>query len=165
MGCDMMNIIKNFIPYVIIALVVILTRTFILTPVVVSGSSMSDTLSDGELLLLKKYDKTYERFDIIVFDYGDTKLVKRIIGLPGETVEYKNGILYINGEKVEDPFAQFTNDFKLSELNLEEIPENTYFVLGDNRRNSSDSRIIGPIDKSAINGTTTFSLWPFGSIE
>ena len=69
---------------------------------------MNDTLKNGELLLLKKYDKSYERFDIVVFDYGDSKLVKRIIGLPGETLEYKDGILYINGEIVEDPFATST---------------------------------------------------------
>ena len=115
--------------------------------------------------MLKKYDKNYERFDIVVFDYGDSKLVKRIIGLPGETIEYKNGELYINNQKVDDPFANKTKDFKLSDLNLEVIPENTYFVLGDNRTNSSDSRIIGPISKDSINGTASFSLWPFGSVE
>lgn len=160
-----MNFIKNAIPYIIIIIVVVLTRTYILTPVVVSGSSMDDTLTDGELLLLKKYDKNYERFDIVVFDYGDSKLVKRIIGLPDETIEYKNGELYINNQKVDDPFANKTKDFKLSDLNLEVIPENTYFVLGDNRTNSSDSRIIGPISKDSINGTASFSLWPFGSVE
>ena len=160
-----MKFIKTIIPYIIIAATVIFIRTFILTPVIVSGSSMDDTLKDGELLLLKKYDKSYERFDIIVFDYGDSKLVKRIIGLPGENLEYKDGVLCINGEAVDDPFALATKDFKLSDLGIEVIPEGYYFVMGDNRSNSSDSRIIGPISKDTINGTTSFSLWPFGSVE
>ena len=126
---------------------------------------MDDTLKNGELLLLKKYDKNFERFDIVVFDYGDSKLVKRIIGLPGETLEYKDGILYINGKETEDPFASSTKDFKLTDLNIDVIPEDYYFVMGDNRSNSSDSRIIGPISKDTINGTTSFSLWPFGTVE
>ena len=160
-----MNFIKTIIPYIIIAITVILIRTFVLTPVIVSGTSMNDTLKNGELLLLKKYDKSYERFNIVVFDYGDSKLVKRIIGLPGETLEYKDGILYINGEIVEDPFATSTKDFKLSNLDIDVIPEGYYFVMGDNRSNSSDSRIIGPISEDTINGTTSFSLWPFKTVE
>ena len=160
-----MNIIKAIIPYIIIIITVVVIRTYVLTPVIVSGTSMDDTLKNGELLLLKKYDKSYERFDIVVFDYGDSKLVKRIIGLPGETLEYKDGVLYINGEEVEDPFALATKDFKLSDLNIDVIPEGHYFVMGDNRSNSSDSRIIGPISVETINGTTSFSLWPFGSVE
>lgn len=160
-----MNIIKAAIPYIIIVITVVIIRTYVLTPVIVSGTSMDDTLKNGELLLLKKYDKSYERFDIVVFDYGDSKLVKRIIGLPGETLEYKDGVLYINGEEIEDPFALATKDFKLSDLNIDVIPEGYYFVMGDNRSNSSDSRIIGPISVETINGTTSFSLWPFGSVE
>ncbi len=160
-----MNFIKTILPYAIIVAVVILIRTFVLTPVIVSGTSMDDTLKNGELLLLKKYDKNFERFDIVVFDYGDSKLVKRIIGLPGETLEYKDGILYINGKETEDPFASSTKDFKLTDLNIDVIPEDYYFVMGDNRSNSSDSRIIGPISKDTINGTTSFSLWPFGTVE
>ena len=160
-----MNFIKTILPYAIIVAVVILIRTFVLTPVIVSGTSMDDTLKNGELLLLKKYDKNFERFDIVVFDYGDSKLVKRIIGLPGETLEYKDGILYINGKETEDPFASSTKDFKLTDLNIDVIPEDYYLVMGDNRSNSSDSRIIGPISKDTINGTTSFSLWPFGTVE
>ena len=147
-----MNFIKTILPYAIIVAVVILIRTFVLTPVIVSGTSMDDTLKNGELLLLKKYDKNFERFDIVVFDYG-------------ETLEYKDGILYINGKETEDPFASSTKDFKLTDLNIDVIPEDYYFVMGDNRSNSSDSRIIGPISKDTINGTTSFSLWPFGTVE
>lgn len=160
-----MRIIKEILPYIVILLVVIVIRTFIATPVVVSGESMDDTLKDGEILLLKKYDKSYERFEIVVFQYGESKLVKRVIGLPGEHVKYENGVLYINGEKVEDTFASITKDFDLKYLGFDVIPEGYYFVLGDNRIKSSDSRIIGLVSKDVIKGTTNFSLWPFGKVK
>lgn len=160
-----MRIIKQIIPYVIILLVVVIIRTFIVTPVVVSGSSMDDTLKDGNILLLNKFDKTYERYDIIVFDYQNSKLVKRIIGLPGEHIKYDNGVLYINDVKYDDEFSLETLDFNLNVLGLDTIPEGYYFVLGDNRMKSSDSRIIGLVSEKDINGTTTFSLWPFKKIK
>lgn len=160
-----MKWIKEIIPYVLIFIFVLLLRTFIVTPVIVSGSSMDNTLKDGEILLLKKYDKTYNRFDIIVFNYGNDKLVKRVIGLPGEHVKYEDGILYINDEIVEDQFASITRDYNLNYLGLDTIPEGYYFVLGDNRTKSSDSRMIGLVSEEVIEGTTSFSLWPFGKIK
>ena len=160
-----MKFLKEIFPYIIIFLVVVIIRTFIATPVVVSGSSMDHTLSDGQILLLKKYDKQYERFDIIVFDYQGEKLVKRIIGLPGETVEYLNGKLYINDIEVEDEFSSITNNFNLGYLDLDIIPEGYYFVLGDNRPKSSDSRLIGLINQEDIEGSTNFSIWPFKKIK
>lgn len=156
-----MKFIKEVMPYVVIFISVMLIRTFIITPVIVSGSSMDSTLKDGEILILKKYDKTYERFDIIVFDYNDSKLVKRVIGLPGEKVKYIDGKLYINEEEVSDPFASLTHDYELDIT----IPDNYYFVLGDNRTNSTDSRLIGLIDEKDINGTTNFSLWPIKRVK
>lgn len=160
-----MKIIKQIIPYAVILILVVLIRSFIVTPVIVSGESMDDTLKDGNILLLKKYDKNYERFDIVVFDYQDSMLVKRIIGLPGDHIRYQDGILYINDEIVEDKFASDTFDYDLEYLSVDVIPEGYYFVLGDNRMKSSDSRIIGLISEKDISGTTSFSLWPFKSFE
>lgn len=160
-----MKFIKELIPYIVILVGVVLVRTFVVTPVIVSGSSMDDTLHDKDILLLAKYDKSFERNDIIVFDYQDTKLVKRIIGFPGEHIKYEYGKLYINGEQVNDDFSHLTLDFDLNYLGYDVIPEGYYFVLGDNRMKSSDSRIIGLVSEDVINGTAIFSLWPIGKIN
>ena len=156
-----MKFLKEISSYLIILLLVIVIRTFIITPVIVSGTSMDNTLKDGQILILNKLDKSFERYDIVVFDYNDSKLVKRVIGLPGETIKYENGKLYINDIETEDYFASITNDFELNQV----IPEGYYFVMGDNRNNSSDSRIIGLISEKQINGTTSFSLWPIKFIK
>lgn len=160
------QVIKEMMPYVIILLVVILIRLWIITPVIVDGSSMSSTLKDNDILLLKKYDHSFERFDIVVVDFIGEKLIKRVIGLPGEHIEYKNSKLYINGKKIDEKFInQTTEDFKLEDIGYSKIPKNMYFIVGDNRNNSQDSRIIGLIPKEDIEGTVTFRLWPFGSVK
>ena len=163
----MKKFIKELYPYVIIVVVVVLFRTFIATPVRVDGDSMIDTLHNNDILILNKMDKTYERFNIVVVDINGTKLVKRIIGLPGENIEYKNNELYINNKKMEDKATIRTNDFSLKELyELEEIPQDSYFVMGDNRGNSLDSRDyrVGLIKKDDIVGITIFRLFPFNKI-
>ena len=157
--------LKGIIPYIIILVVVVLLRTFIITPVMVNGPSMNDTLSHNNIILLKKYTRSYQRNDIVIFRYNDTQLVKRVIGLPGEKVEYKDGVLYINNVEVEDRFASITADFNMSMINLDVIPQGHYFVLGDNRPASSDSRIMGPISEERIVGSSSFSIWPIGRIR
>ena len=146
---------------------VVLFRTFIATPVRVDGDSMRDTLYDGDILILSKLSTTYNRFDIVVINYNNTKLVKRIIGMPGENVEYKDNELYINGSKFNDIETSRTSNFSLEELYaLKKIPENYYFVMGDNRGNSLDSRDyrVGLIKKEDIVGKTIFRLFPFNKI-
>lgn len=160
------NLVKELMPYVIIIIFVILLRTFVVTPVQVEGTSMYPTLKDREILLLKKYDHSFERFDIVVFNYSGNKLIKRIIGFPGETVEYKDNKLYINDKRVSETFisTQKTEDFKLEDIGYDTIPEGYYFVMGDNRTNSTDSRIIGLISKKDIEGATNLSLFPFSEM-
>lgn len=149
------NLIREVITYVLIILFVILIRTFIVTPVRVDGDSMNNNLKNGEILLLKKYDKSYERFDVVVFKYGNDKLIKRVIGLPGESVKYKDSKLYINDKYVEENMIKkITYDFDLRELGFDEIPIGYYFVMGDNRNASCDSRHpnVGLIKRSQIYG-------------
>ena len=165
------KILKELYPYVIIVVVVVLFRTFIATPVRVDGSSMDSTLKDGDILILNKLNNSYERFDVVVVevtvDGKKSKLVKRIIGLPGESIKYKNNELYINNKIIDDVATERTNDFTLEELyTIKRIPKDTYFVMGDNRNNSRDSRdyTVGLIKKENIVGTTTTRLFPFNKI-
>ena len=157
-----MKLVKEFVPYIIILVVVVLLRTFVVTPILVQGESMEDILYNGEVLLLKKYDRNYNRFDIVVISSsveGDS-LVKRVIGWPGESIRYKNNRLYIDGEIVEDPYDNGTTS------NFQEIllGDDEYFVLGDNREVSLDSRMLGWFDISKIIGTTKFTIYPFNRL-
>ena len=157
-----MKIIKEIIPYLIIILVVMTIRTFIFTPIIVDGESMAPTLDGGELMILKKYDTSYERFDIVVVNKsveGDN-LIKRVIGLPGEIIRYKGNRLYINDEIIDDVYADGETE------NFQEIKlgEDEYFLMGDNREISKDSRTIGVIKKSEIEGTVGIVLYPFKKI-
>ena len=166
-----MNKIKEIIPYLIIILVVVLIRTFIITPIRVDGMSMYSTLNDGDILFLEKYDKNFKRYDIVVFKNGKDRLIKRVIGLPGDQIEYKNNKLYINGNYEEEKFLtnnQKTFDFNIKDIGYKRIPKGYYCVLGDNRTNSTDSRILGLIKKDRIQGKANFTVLPlskFGRIE
>ena len=159
------KLIKELIPYIVIILVVVLLRTFIITPVKVDGQSMLPTLKDNEILLLKKYDRAFERFDVIVFNYNNSRLIKRVIGLPGDYVEYKDNKLYINGKHIKENFVRNsqTADFKLEDIELDKVSNGCYFVMGDNRNNSTDSRIIGEVCQEQIKGSTNFSIFPFNT--
>ena len=165
----MTKIIKTLLPYIVIVVVVVLIRTFIITPVIVVGDSMYPTLDDGQILLLNKIDYKFndiERFDIVVIKLEKNEIIKRIIGLPGETVEYRNNVLYINGHEIENEYNFETDDFTLKSIcNCSKIPDGKYLVLGDNRTVSSDSRIIGLIDEKDIKGKTTISLWPIKKVK
>ena len=157
-----MKIIKELIPYLIIILVVLVIRTFVITPIVVQGESMVPTLAGNEVMILKKYDTNYQRFDIVVVNKsveGDN-LIKRVIGLPGENIRYTDGKLYINDKVVKDKYGfGITNDFR--EITL---GEDEYFVMGDNREVSLDSRVLGIIKHEEIEGTVGIVIYPFNKI-
>lgn len=156
-----MKVIKEVIPYIVIVVVVVLIRTFIITPVRVDGDSMKNTLKNGDILLLYKLS-SIDRFDIIVLDEekDNEKIIKRVIGLPGETVAIKKGKIYINDKLIDDEYAYGeTSDFDKVTLRDDE-----YFILGDNRLISKDSRYFGPIKDNEIKGKIVFRLFPFTKI-
>ena len=135
---------------------------------------MMPTLEHGDRMIVNKIGYTVgepDRFDIIVFHAPEEKdYIKRIIGLPGDHIAYENDQLYINGEAVEEPYLDeykegisgtLTEDFTIEEIiNEKTIPEDTVFVMGDNRRESKDSRIIGVVPVDEVIGSTNFVFWP-----
>lgn len=122
---------------------------------VVDGNSMFPSFYNNEEVLIAKTNKI-ERFQVIVFhppNQDTQKYMKRVIGLPGEHVKYQSGLLYINGREVKDRYSQQTIDFTLEDVcGMSKIPKGSYFVLGDNRGNSLDSRSFGLIKKQALYG-------------
>ena len=151
-----MKYTKEIMPYVIIVIVVVLFRTYIATPVRVDGDSMNPTLKNGQILILNKMDREYERMQIVVFDYHGERLIKRVIGLPGEEVYIKDNKIYINDEEIKD----YSDSVITADYKKVKVPSNSYFVLGDNRGNSADSRLIGMISKDEIKGSILFRLLP-----
>ncbi len=147
--------LKELLPYIIIFVVVMLVRAFIVTPIIVDGSSMEPTLIDGDMMLLYKLDKI-NRNDIVVIDNTQGHIIKRVIGLPGETIELKDDILTIDGKEYKDIYIKNTGDIEKLTLDDDE-----YYVLGDNRLVSEDSRSVGPIKKDEILGTTNIIIFPF----
>ena len=161
----MKRVIKGALPYIIIIVVVLLIKQFVLTTVRVDGDSMLDTLEDNDIMLLDRVSHHFtgvKRFDIVVVHHDNDELIKRIIGLPGDTIRYTDNKLYVNDEEVAEPFlTKKTQDFSLSDLGIDKIPEGKYFVMGDNRGNSYDSRYFGLIDEKDIQGKAFFTIYPF----
>ncbi|WP_107995328.1 signal peptidase I [Trichococcus paludicola] len=167
----------NLILSVVIAFVLFLViRTYLFYPFQVVGDSMVPTLETGDRLILNKLAEI-NRFDIVVFpapDGTDEEYVKRIIGLPGDEITYFQDELYINGKKIEEHYLEalredsdqaLTGDFTLFSLTGEAtVPEDMYFVLGDNRNVSKDSRVFGFIPAAQIEGTADLRLWPLNKI-
>ena len=158
-----------------------LIRFFLFTPIVVDGDSMLPTLENGDRMIVNKFKYTIgepDRFDIVVFHAPEQKdYIKRVIGLPGDYVEYKNDQLYINGERYDEPYldelkaelteGSLTFDFTLQELDptIDVIPEDHVLVLGDNRRYSKDSRHIGLVHVDDIVGNAKLIFWPIKDME
>lgn len=152
------NYLKEFLPYFIIILVVVFIKLFVVSPIRVNGASMNPTLNDKDIMLLDEISYHFsdiQRFDIVVVKEEDEYLIKRVIGLPGEVVEYKNDKLYIDGKYVKEDFKhKETFDFFTT------LGKDEYFIMGDNRTNSTDSRVFGPISRDKIMGKTSLTILP-----
>lgn len=151
--------------------VLLVFRFLLFTNYVVEGESMMPTLQQGNLLIVNKWEDIH-RFDIIVFHANAREhYVKRVIGLPGDRIVYKNDVLYVNGKPMEEPYlkpykrklidGKLTGDFTLEELTGKKtVPKGVVFVLGDNRLNSWDSRHFGFVKMSRIVGKVNVRYWP-----
>ena len=153
-----------------LALVIIV---FLYQPVKVEGTSMAPLLSDQERIFINKFVYRFEpiqRGDVVVFWYplDHTKsFIKRVVGLPGEMIEIRQGTLYVNGKTVPEPYVppQYEDS---SDFGPVRVPRDSFFVLGDHRISSNDSRVFGPVSSQYIYGRAVFAYWPvdhFGSLE
>jgi signal peptidase I len=164
----MKNFIKENLIYIIIIILVISIKSFVVTPVRVRGRSMLNTLKNNDIMILNKLsykNNDIKRFDIVVVKNNNELIIKRVIGLPGEKISYKNNELYVNGKKVNESFKKVKDD-NLEDYTIdnEVVPKGYYFVLGDNRPESADSRIIGYIKKDKILGKCSYIIFPFNRI-
>lgn len=178
-----MNKRKKWLMFVLECVLVIIIVFFLfrwaILSVKIEGISMENNLHDHSIALMNRLEVNVEnikRFDVVVLesDALHEKIIKRVIGLPKDTVEMKNDILYINGQRIEQNFLDskfvedskkkyssdyFTNNFKVT------LGEDEFFVLGDNRLQSVDSRILGPFHFEDIKASRGLVIYPFSSIE
>lgn len=175
------NEIWEWIKALFIAFAVVgIIRFFLFAPIVVDGESMMPTLENGDRMLVNQIGYSIgepHRSDIVVFHATEDKdFIKRVIGIPGDHIAYENDQLYINGKVQDEPYLSpikqqnigsgtLTEDFTLEKYTeLDVIPEGYVFVLGDNRKNSTDSRIIGLIPIKDIVGSTNYVFWPLSDM-
>jgi len=188
-GSSGLSVFWNIVQGIIIAIAINVTIYFMFVmPCQVDGPSMQPTLMNADLLLTNKIPTwlgqttfgkenglDYHRGDIIVFSYQDIYLVKRIIGIGGDTIMIKGGHVYLNGSLLNESYLASTiqtiyPDSMYALHNEGEtftIPGNQFFVLGDNRENSKDSRFaeVGLIDRGKIKGVVFFKFWPINQLK
>jgi len=159
----MNKLIRNSIISIIAILVVFLGLHATIQSSIVLGESMEPNFEDGQRLIVNKIIYKFDdisRGDVVILrppPHMDVEYIKRVIGLPGETVEIKNGFVYINGEPLSEPYIEDPPTYIMKEI---EIPEDYYFVLGDNRNASNDSHYWGPLPRRNIIGQVWLSIWP-----
>ena len=163
--------IIDLIKLIVVVVVILFLMIYVVSVTQVVGNSMYSTLEDGDVLILNKFKYRFfdiKRGDIISLENDDTKyLIKRVIGLPGDSISIKDNTLYINGEVYIENYLEeglVYDDFELTSLGYDVIPDDMYFVLGDNRADSVDSREIGLISKDDVIGKISFRIWPLNKL-
>ena len=147
---------------------VLRVTTLIAMPIRVEGSSMEGTLHNNEYTVVTRFEYLLgdpARFDVVICHYpdrGGTRFVKRIVGVPGDTVALVNGVLYVNGEAIEEAYIEHRSRDNMPEIT---VAEGSYFVLGDNRPNSNDSRFVGQLTRDQILGKVRLVAWPPADIR
>jgi signal peptidase I len=159
---------RDWMQVLLIAIVLaVVIRIFVIAPSMVSGPSMQKTMESGDLVLVNKLLYLFrqpERGEIIVFEVpGEEDLIKRVIALPGETIEAKNQRIYINGKELKEPYL----DPKMVTMDFAQvkIPPDHVFAMGDNRMNSKDSRSLGAISYDRIVGRADLIYWPLSHFK
>ena len=166
---EILSLLKLFL---LMLIIVFICQQFLFTPVAVKGESMSPTFENKDRLIIDKIS-SIDRFDVVVFHAPDVdkQYIKRVIGVPGDHIEMKDDVLYVNGDAYDEPYINKGNDhilyYKVTEdFTLENytgqkvIPNGYYFVLGDNRWKSNDSRNFGLIPDESIIGKVQFRIFP-----
>lgn len=168
---DIKEFIKDSLKYVATIIVVFIIIIYVVSLQQIVGPSMKPNLNDGDVVILNKfYYRLFKvkRNQVIALSNNDTKyMVKRIIGLPGEKIEYKNNTLYINDKAYDESFLSsvITEDFSTKDIGYDIIPKDKYLVLGDNRENSMDGRDFGLISKKDIIGKVNLRIWPINKLK
>ncbi len=151
----------------VVAAIAVLVATLFLPVLQISGTSMEPTLSDGDVVVLVK-GGSYERGDLVSVAYENKYLIKRVIGLPGDSIEIaSDGTVYVNGEALDEPYI---TDKALGECDISfpyQVPDGKYFVMGDHRSTSVDSRssVIGSVSAEQIVGHVMFRVWPLDRLS
>lgn len=171
---------KHYLKYIIINILIaagvsIFLITYVASAYKIEGNSMERALSDQERVIITKLGvkNNINRYDIVVLykpDEPKKSIIKRVIGLPQEIIEIRSGDVYINGKRLPEPYLPKEKDIMFRSINMKPllIQEDHYFVIGDNRTVSQDSRVFGPVSQKYIYGKTLLRYWPFsrfGKVE
>ena len=174
---DIKEFFRDFMGYIITAVIIIVIFTFIISFHPIAGNSMTPSLEEGDIVIVNKFYPSFfdfKHFQIVIVKKESKTYIKRVIGLPGENVSYSNNLLTINDEHFKEPFLGdvTTDDFQCEDIcDLEKcpdgvIPEDYYLVLGDNRNDSNDSRNkkFGLVHKDEIKGLVILRMWPVNKL-
>ena len=151
----------------IVAAVAVLIATLVIPVLQIEGTSMAPTLVNGDIVLLTK-TTNFDRGELCGFSWNNKLLIKRVVGIPGDWIEIDiDGTVYLNGEKLDEPYVE---QLAMGECDLEfpfQVPQEQYFVLGDMRETSIDSRntLLGCVEKDQIVGKVFFRIWPLKTIR